>query len=222
MDTIFKIAVAELGQKEITGPANNPVILNYAREAGFGWVNEDETPWCSIFLNWVAKRAGLKGSNNLNARSWLNIGQPVDQSPEPGDIVIFWRESIDSWKGHVGIFFGFSADRKRVFCLGGNQGNQVSISAFPADNVLGFRRLSKLNAIQIPDKILKTGDTGDDVKALQNALKLAGIDCGTSDGIFGPLTEMSVKKLQSMKSGLKIDGVFEIQTRNFLFELLKQ
>jgi uncharacterized protein (TIGR02594 family) len=222
MDTIFKIAVAELGQKEIIGSANNPAILNYAKDSGFNWVSDDETPWCSIFVNWVAKKAGLQCSKNPNARSWLRVGQSADRAPEPGDIVIFWRESIDSWKGHVGIFFGFSADGTRVYCLGGNQGNQVSITAYSRDYVLGYRRLSCSPKISIPDKILKIGDTGDDVKALQDALKSAGINCGTSDGYFGPRTEKAVKELQSMKTGLTVDGVFETHTRNFLFEILNQ
>ena len=222
MDKILKIAVPELGQKEITGPEHNRRIVDYAKEAGFEWINDDETPWCSIFINWVAKNAGLQYSKKLNARSWLLIGVIVDNSPEPGDIVIFWRESPDSWKGHVGIFLGFSVDGKRVYCLGGNQGNQVSVSAYPKDTVLGFRRLSPSKVIVLPDKILKQGDTGDDVKSLQDALKSAGIDCGTSDGIFGPKTEQAVKKLQSMKTGLKIDGLFELLTRNFLLEILNQ
>jgi uncharacterized protein (TIGR02594 family) len=222
MDIIVKIAAEELGQKEITGPANNPAILNYAKESGFNWVSDEETPWCSIFMNWVAKKAGLQYSHNANARSWLNVGHPVDQFPEPGDIVIFWRDQRDSWKGHVGIFLGFSADGKRVYCLGGNQGNQVSITAYSKDNVLGYRRLSCSSNIIIPDKILKIGNTGEDVKTLQNALKSISIYCGTSDGIFGPLTEKAVKELQSMKTGLTINGVFEALTRNFLIETLNQ
>jgi uncharacterized protein (TIGR02594 family) len=63
MDKILKLAIAELGQKEISGPQDNPTIVNYAKEAGFAWVDDDETPWCSIFVNWVANKAGLKGSN---------------------------------------------------------------------------------------------------------------------------------------------------------------
>ena len=29
-------------------------------------------------------------------------------------MVIFWRESLESHKGHVGVFMGFSADGNRV------------------------------------------------------------------------------------------------------------
>ncbi len=222
MDMLFKIAAGELGQKEIAGPQNNPAILNYANEAGFSWINDEDTPWCSIFINWVAKKAGLQCSQNLNARSWLKVGHPVDNAPETGDIVVFWRGSIDSWLGHVGIFLGFSANGSRVYCLGGNQGNQVSITAFPASTVLGFRRLSASSVIQVPDKVLRAGDTGENVKALQDALKSADLNCGTSDGIFGTMTEEAVKKLQSMKTGLAINGIFDVMTRNFLLEFLNQ
>lgn len=222
MDKILKIAITELGQKEIKGPEHNPTIVNYAKEAGFKWINDDETPWCSIFVNWVAKKAGLQTSNQLNARSWLQVGVNVNDAPEPGDIVIFWRDKPESWKGHVGFFFGYSKDGKRVYCLGGNQGNQVSVSAYSKDNILGFRRITKTNMINLPDKILKEGDKGNDVKALQDALKAAGIDCGTSDGDFGHKTKKAVEQLQSMKTGLKIDGVYGKKTREYLFEILNQ
>jgi uncharacterized protein (TIGR02594 family) len=222
MDSLLKIATNELGQKEIKGAADNPVIVNYSKEAGFDWVNDDETPWCSIFVNWCAKKAELKGSGKANARSWLRIGTKVDESPEPGDVVIFWRGSPDSWKGHVGFFLGFSKDLSRVYTLGGNQGNQVSISAYSSSSVLGYRRLSSSSIPVIPNKILKLGDQGDDVKALQNALKMADFNCGTSDGDFGGKTDNAVKALQSNSGNLKIDGVFGSKTRDFLIELLQQ
>ncbi|HEY9045109.1 MAG TPA: TIGR02594 family protein [Ohtaekwangia sp.] len=221
MDSLIKVAAAELGQKEIPGAENNAAIVRYAQEAGFTYINDDETAWCSIFLNWCAKKVNLRGTGKADARSWLLAGQRVD-SPEPGDIVVFWRESITSWKGHVGIFFGFSKDASRVYVLGGNQGNQVSVTAFPVANVLGFRRLTPSAVISLPDKVLRIGNTGDDVRTLQNALKLAGFDCGTSDGIFGTKTEAAVKALQTTKFGLRVDGIFDDTTRLYLLDVLNQ
>jgi len=222
MDKLIKIAVQELGQKEISGDQHNKRIVEYAHEAGFEWVNDDETPWCSIFMNWVAKQAKLQSSGKANARSWIMTGQNVDKNPELGDIVIFWRGKADSWEGHVGIFFGYTANAKRVYCLGGNQGNQVSISSYDKDQILGFRRLLSVNLKNtLPDQTLRLGDTGNDVKLLQDALKQIGIDCGTSDGYYGERTEEAVKQLQSMQTGLKIDGVYGKDTRKFLGELLQ-
>jgi uncharacterized protein (TIGR02594 family) len=222
MDKLIQVAVQQLGQKEIAGPEQNPSIERYAREGGsFEWQNDDLTPWCSIFVNWCAKQAGLKGSGRANARSWLLAGQPVSD-PQPGDIVVFWRESPDSWKGHVGFFFGFAHNGKRVFCLGGNQGNQVSISAYDVQQVLGYRRLTPHALPAIPEKILKRGDRGADVKALQAALKQLQLYGGTDDGDFGPRTEKAVRLLQSMKHHLPVTGVFDAPTRIHLISLLTQ
>ena len=220
MDKVLKIAVTELGEKEISGPEDNPTIVNYAKEAGFEWVNDDETAWCSIFVNWVAMKAGLKRTKLANARSWLDVGLNVDDNPEPGDIVVFWRGSEQGWQGHVGFYFGFSKDQSRVYCLGGNQGNQVSVTAYPVEKVLGYRRLSETDMLILPDPVLKKGDTGDKVKALQDALKAVNINCGTSDGDFGNNTETAIKQLQSMKPGLPVNGVYNPETKDFLFETM--
>ena len=221
MDKLFIEAVNQLGQKEIEGAEDNPVIVNYAKESNFGWVDDDETPWCSIFLNWCAAKAGLEKSSKANARSWLLVGDKTE-NPEPGDIVVLWRGAVDSWEGHVGILFGFSKDSKRVYILGGNQGNQVSIAGFPTEQVLGYRRLRPDNPIDIPDRILKMGSKGDDVKTLQDALKIAGFDCGTSDGDFGIKMDRAVRELQSTRTNLIIDGVFGADTRAYLIEILNQ
>ncbi len=223
MDSILKTAVAELGEKEVSGPnAHNQTIVNYAQEAGFKWVDDDETPWCSIFVNWVAKKHKLQASNKANARSWLLIGQPVDSEPEPGDVVVFWRDNPTSWKGHVGFFFGFSKKGDRVYCLGGNQGNQVSISAYPIDTILGFRRLKSSNMIALPDPPLQRGDKGGAVKSLQNALKALSFNCGTSDGDFGLKTEDALKSCQSASGFLQIDGIYGVESKDYLLSILNE
>lgn len=222
MDKLIKTAVKELGQKEVTGSAHNDRIVKYAEESGITGISTDEVPWCSTFVNWVAFKSGLKRTNKANARSWLNIGLNVDQHPEPGDIVIFWRENPQSWKGHVGFFFGFSKNGTRVYCLGGNQGNQVSISAYPADTVLGFRRLISRRRLQLPDSPLERGDGGEKVKQLQHALKTAGYKPGTTDGVFGIKTENALKDLQSDSGFLSIDGEYGPKTRDYLITVLNE
>lgn len=52
---------------------------------------------------------------------------------------------------------------------------------------------------------LKKGDRGNDVKTLQHYLHLH------EDGIFGPITEESVKTFQQQK-GLKVDGIVGMAT----------
>ncbi|UGU16055.1 TIGR02594 family protein [Sinomicrobium kalidii] len=221
MKNILQIATNEIGVKEVSGSDANPQILKYAREAGFPNYTSDETAWCSLFVNWVAFKAGLEKSNSLSARSWLNAGFPVN-NPEPGDVVVFWRESRNSWKGHVGIFLGFSSNGSRIYCLGGNQGNQVSVTAKTSDKLLGFRRLRPGGNVSFSRKNLKKGHTGTEVARLQDALKQLGYNPGTSDGIFGPKTEQALKDFQASDRSLTINGVFDKATREHLTELLNQ
>lgn len=133
-------ALGEFGVKEINEPnKHNPRIVQYSQEAGFNII-EDETAWCSIFVNWCAFKSGKAKSDKANARSWLNVGEKIEK-PELGCIVIFWREGIESWKGHVGFYI--SENDGHIFCLGGNQNNQVNIKAYGKHKVLGYRRINK-------------------------------------------------------------------------------
>ncbi len=206
---LLKIASSQIGVKEIKGSEHNPFIEEYARRVGIT-VDGDETPWCSTFVNWCAAEAGLQTTNKANARSWLYVGRPVED-PRPGDIVIFWRESPDSWKGHVGIFWGYSKDGRKVFVLGGNQGDKVSVAAYDAKKILGFRRLTTANELEFPEPVISLWDRGNNVKQLQIMLDQFGYDPGQIDGVFGPNTQRNLLAFQK-KEGLKQSGVYDQQT----------
>ena len=136
---LINVALKEFGIKEIVGRnQHNLRIVNYFKEIGHSWVKDDETAWCSAFANYVALKAGKERSGKLNARSWLKVGQRVTQ-PKIGDVVVFWRESPQSWKGHVAFFI--RETKNWVYVLGGNQNNQVKISAYPKSRLLQYRRL---------------------------------------------------------------------------------
>ncbi len=220
MSKLLQIAFAEFGQKEIPGAKHNQHIVNYAREAGFEFVDDDETPWCSIFINWCCKQAKLERSEKANARSWLETGDNTSH-PRPGDIVVFWRESIHSWKGHVGFFLGFNKDARRVYCLGGNQSNSVNITSFDADKVLGYRKLEKEETGGLPKPTLSQGDRGDEVIKLQRALNQLNVPCGDADGIFGPKTYDALKLFQANHL-LTVDGIYGSQTLDKMESLLQE
>lgn len=220
MEKFLKIAFNELGTEEFQGTRHNPEVLKYANDTKISGITTDEIPWCSTFVNWVAWKSGLQYSGKANARSWLNVGTKVTV-PEPGDVVVFWRESPQSWQGHVGIFLGFSLDKKRVYCLGGNQGNRVSVTAYRIETVLSFQRLAPSKQIIIPDPVLKRKSAGPAVVALQDALKLLNINVGTSDGDFGKKTEDGIKELQTRKPNLAITGIYDAETRDLLESMLQ-
>jgi uncharacterized protein (TIGR02594 family) len=70
------IARAEMGVQEYPGPEHNPRIIQYLRSTT-NPATSDETPWCSGFVNWCMKQAGIVGTNSAAARSWLKWGGRV-------------------------------------------------------------------------------------------------------------------------------------------------
>lgn len=139
----YKIALSLYGIKEIKGKEDNPLIIKMFNDLGYnGQELKDETSWCAAFANWTLMSCGCKHTGKLNARSFLDLPEVVED-PEIGDLVIFWRESPDSWKGHVGYYI---TERDGwIYVLGGNQGNQVKIAAYPASRLLGYRRPKRLS-----------------------------------------------------------------------------
>lgn len=131
--------------REIPGKKHNNLIAGWTNRI-LSWAKDDEVPWCSSFINAMAEDAGLERSGKANARSWLSVGTPV-KTPVISDVVIFWRSSPNSWKGHVGVFMGYRYDGKYIAVLGGNQSNEVNISLYPVSRLLGFRRLSKVKKL---------------------------------------------------------------------------
>ena len=141
MIRLIKTALEQYGEKEIAGENHNMNIVAMFKEIGHNWVDDDETSWCSAFVNWVAMKCDFERTGKLNARSWLEVGHEV-KKPEVGDVVILWRVKPDSWQGHVGFFI--RETETGILMLGGNQSNQVKISEYSKEQLLGFRRLKYL------------------------------------------------------------------------------
>ena len=127
------------GIKEIPGEKHNKQVVNLFHELGFTHLNTDETPWCSAFMNFCAKKNGAKYAVGLRARNWMNCGQPANP-PKVGNIVVFGWGGKGSTAGHVGIFI--CQDGENTYCLGGNQTDEVNITQFCTKDVLGYRKLT--------------------------------------------------------------------------------
>ena len=118
---------------------------------GLGNDVPDEIPWCSSWLCAIAFLCKLPNPKSAAARRWLEIGIPISlQEAEPGnDVVILMRGGGDQpgpevtrdAPGHVGLFAGYDPMRDQVEILGGNQSDSVCIARFPAERILGLRRL---------------------------------------------------------------------------------
>lgn len=135
----YTVAQSMIGLSETRGVVHNPKILEMYRLCGHGWVEDDETPWCAAFVGACLKLSGYANSGQLNARSYLGFGRPLDK-PQHGCIAVFWRNGKNSVFGHVAFF-----DREeggKIFILGGNQGgagsDEVNIKSYPRKRLLGY------------------------------------------------------------------------------------
>ena len=142
----FDIAVHELGTAEIYGDAHNDRIIEYHQTTSLK-ATSDEVPWCASFVNWCLREAGFTGTNSARARSFLNYGEPVALNDiRAGDIVVFSSRTNGAsgnnpMQGHVAFFCEWRDVRKGTMNVcGGNQSNQVSITTYGIENLIGIRR----------------------------------------------------------------------------------
>lgn len=125
-----------LGVTEKEGPANNPLLLEWAKEVDLENVyTADSIAWCGLYVALVAKRAGwpiVEGP--LWAKNWSKFGLKADV-PSLGDILVFTRPGGG---GHVGFYI--AEDQTAYHVLGGNQGDTVSIVRIAKPRMIAARR----------------------------------------------------------------------------------
>lgn len=136
------LALRLVGTREVPGAVDHPMIQWAHSLAGLGLEQPDETAWCSSFMNLVAFLTGYERTRKASARSWLDIGTPVElEDAIPGrDVVVFWRGDPQGWQGHVALYLARVGDSVHV--VGGNQRDAVSVAPYPLERLLGVRRLS--------------------------------------------------------------------------------
>lgn len=126
-------AQKHIGTREIPGVNHNPLIVRMWKAIKRGGIKDDETPWCAAFVGFCLENVGIVSSRFESAKSYMTWGM-YQKSPCVGSIVVFNRDG----GGHVGFVVG-RTPKGELLVLGGNQGNEVSIRAFPLDRVSGYR-----------------------------------------------------------------------------------
>ena len=124
------------GTAEIPGPRNSPTISAWLQRVG-AWWRDDETPWCGVFMAAVMDEAGLPFPKDYaRARAWMDWGTPL-ASPVFGCVAVFERGPA---RGHVGLVVGQDTKWQQfLLILGGNQGDEVNVSAFDRNRIVGYR-----------------------------------------------------------------------------------
>ena len=131
------IAEKEIGVTEVPGNANDNTRVVQYLETTPAVEAIDSVPWCSAFVNWCIKKAGLNGTNDARARSWLHWGVALPmEAPRQGCIAVLKRGASPN-QGHVGFFV--MTKEAGVTLLGGNQGDRVTVASFRPDRLLGYR-----------------------------------------------------------------------------------
>lgn len=139
-----------MGTKEIVGPQHNSWIVKQWAKLGASWFNDDETPWCGLFVAACMQAVGLPfpGKGQFaRALAWKDWGKPCGILL--GAVAVFGRQG----GGHVGFIVGESADM--LYILGGNQSNAVNImpiaksrlvaSRWPAERAVGTAKPPKMS-----------------------------------------------------------------------------
>lgn len=133
-------ALSQVGQREISGSADNKQILEYFTATHFepepGEKLHDEVPWCAAFANWCLREIGEKGTGSAAAASFDTWGVRLEK-PIPGCIVCI--EHLDEFgkknhKRHVTIYKG-----NQDICVGGNQGNMVCVKSYVPREINQYR-----------------------------------------------------------------------------------
>jgi uncharacterized protein (TIGR02594 family) len=124
------------GTIETPGAADNPVILDWAREAGLSKAySSDAVPWCGLFMALIARRAGKASpAKPLWARSWSRFGM-ASPTAALGDVLVFSRPKGG---GHVGLYVG--EDEAAFHVLGGNQADAVCLTRIAKTRCIAIRR----------------------------------------------------------------------------------
>lgn len=136
-ERIYAHALKDLGLAEVPGPKSNPRI-EFAIKTSADWLDDDDsvTAWCGCIRGlWGLETGTGVIPAHFRAKNWLDWGKVVlVANAQKGDTVVFSRPG----GFHVALFS--KLDGGKVYVLGGNQSNKVSIAPYPLTSLHGVRR----------------------------------------------------------------------------------
>lgn len=153
----FEEAKHLMGTKELRGNADNPDIMEWADDLDIKYAGDD-VPWCGLFVAHCIGSTLLQEvlpANPLGARQWAKFG--VETTPRLGAVMVFWRQSPASGKGHVGFYVG--EDKTAYQILGGNQSDKVCLTWLSKDRFLCARWPNSATSL-VSNPIRKNRDEG--------------------------------------------------------------
>ena len=106
----LNVALGELREcaREVGGDNRGPWVRKY-----LNGLAPEGSPWCAAFVSWcfaqnpdgMPFRYGVCARTILaqfKSNGWV-CTRGAEDSPRPGDIVVWWRDKPDGWQAHVGF-----------------------------------------------------------------------------------------------------------------------
>ena len=219
---------AWIGLNEADGSHKEIVnIYNAHKPLARGYKLRTTDAWCAATVSAVAIKLGYTDiiPTEVSCGQMIALFQKIGRweesdsyIPKPGDIIFYdWDDNgvgdNTGWSDHVGIVEEVNGNTITV--IEGNYNNRVQrrMMAVNGKYIRGYgapkydAEPEKEEGCDVKVSVLKKGDKGDQVKALQVLLIGYGYSCGSSgvDGSFGPATDKAVRSYQKAK-GLSVDG----------------
>ena len=175
------------------------------RDPGYDdWFDEPELPT-------ETQSGANRGVYEDTEEVWVLPEDEDSRSPGQREIVIAGRAFTTTQVAIIGlsllaIIFAILA---AAGVFSGNKTSAPPVTSLPKPVTVTVPATTAANttpATQGPSQTLNPGDTGSQVKLLQQSLATLGFSPGKPDGDYGPTTKFAVEKFQVAK-GLAEDGV---------------
>lgn len=231
-------ARAWLGLRESDGSYRQILdTYNSQKKLPRGHKMTTKDPWCAAFVSAVAIKLGYTDiiPTECSCTKMITLLKKLDawderdnRVPQPGEIIFYnWEapatgdDTTDA--DHVGIVE--TVKNGQITVIEGNYQNSVKRRTIPVNHkyIRGYGvpkydpESQKKEGYEMQLKLLRSGQKGEDVRALQILLMGRGYSVGNcgADGIFGNDTHSAVSKFQRAK-GLEVDGIAGEQTMSAL------
>lgn len=229
INNIIAKAESQVGVKESPAGSNRQ---KYGEAYGYNGV-----AWCCIFIWWLFKECDASnlfygGGKTASCTVLMNYYKSKGQfsnTPKVGSLVFFQFDN-DSYADHIGIVTAVNSNGT-IETIEGNTGNGNDANggsvmrrtrnksvvmgyAYPYGNINDTTTSNVTGGMcKVNLKMLRNGNKGNSVKALQILLIGNGYSCGPygADGDFGGSTLKAVKQYQKDKN-LQVDGIVGTNT----------
>ncbi|MDD5018580.1 MAG: peptidoglycan-binding protein [Eubacteriales bacterium] len=163
---------------------------------------------CSGLIVAYLLENGYIGSDTTANGLYFNHCAAIEKSGLTAGDLVFRKYTTKNKMYHVGVYIGdgtvvhakgrdYGVVREPLLAVNWNRYGRLHVFADESADAVYSRKLKNTGRPYMQ---------GDDVRAVQTALKSIGFDPGGIDGIYGSKTEKAVKAFQTAR-GLEVDGI---------------